>query len=70
MAGMGVSVLSVHAIVRELKQGVVKALAVRNCGFERSFYLIYRRQFDLMHHHRLFLDYMKNFNLREGESEE
>lgn len=70
IAGMGLSVLSVHALARELKQGVVFGLTVRKCRFERSFYLIYRRQFDLMNHHRLFLDYTKTFKLREDGSRE
>jgi DNA-binding transcriptional LysR family regulator len=70
IAGVGLSVLSVHAVARERKQGVVACLAVRTCSFERSFYLIYRRQFDLMHHHWLFLDYLKTFKLREDEPRE
>jgi len=66
IAGAGLSILSVHAIVRELKHGTVAALSVRDCRFERSFYLIYRKQFDLMNHHRLFLDYVRSFKLRES----
>jgi len=67
IAGVGLSILSIHAIAREVKQGAVAALTVRNCRLERSFYLIYRRQFDLMHHHQLFLDYLKAFELRGVE---
>ena len=61
IAGLGLSVLSVHAIRRELKSGVLAALAVEGCPIERSFYLIYRRQFDLMPHHKIFLDYVRAY---------
>jgi DNA-binding transcriptional LysR family regulator len=59
IAGVGVSILSIHAVTRELKQSILKAVPVRNFSMERSFYLIYRRQFDLMRHHRVFLDYVR-----------
>lgn len=68
ISGAGLSILSVHALCREIRQGIVAGLSVRNCRFERSFYLIYRRDFGLMQHHRLFLDYVRTFKLREGES--
>lgn len=61
VAGLGVSILSVHAVQRELKQGILRAVPIRNCRIERSFYLIYRRRFDLMHHHRLFLDFVRRY---------
>jgi DNA-binding transcriptional LysR family regulator len=60
IAGLGISVISVHAIRRELKQGVLTALAMEGCPGERSFYLIYRRQFDLMAHHKIFLAFVRN----------
>ncbi len=59
IAGLGVSVLSAHAVGRELQHGILRAVPLRDCRIERSFYLIYRRQFDLMRHHRLFLDYVR-----------
>jgi DNA-binding transcriptional LysR family regulator len=59
IAGVGVSILSIHAVTRELKQSILKAVPVRNSSMERSFYLIFRRQFDLMRHHHVFLDYVR-----------
>jgi DNA-binding transcriptional LysR family regulator len=61
IAGLGISVISVHAIRRELKAGILSALAIEGCPIERSFYLIYRRQFDLMTHHKIFLDFIRTY---------
>ena len=61
IAGLGISVISVHAIRRELKSGILAALAIEGCPIERSFYLIYRRQFDLMTHHKIFLEYIRAY---------
>jgi DNA-binding transcriptional LysR family regulator len=61
IAGLGISVVSVHAIRRELKSGLLTALAIEGCPIERSFYLIYRRQFDLMTHHKIFLEYVRAY---------
>jgi DNA-binding transcriptional LysR family regulator len=61
IAGLGISVVSVHAIRRELKSGILAALVIEGCPIERSFYLIYRRQFDLMTHHKIFLDFIRTY---------
>lgn len=61
IAGLGISVISVHAIRRELKSGILSALAIEGCPIERSFYLIYRRQFDLMTHHKIFIEYIRAY---------
>lgn len=61
IAGVGVSVLSLHAIRREIKSGVLAALSVEGCPIERSFHLIYRRHFDLMAHHKRFLEYIRAY---------
>lgn len=61
LAGLGVSVISAHAIRRELKSGLLAVLTIDECPMERSFYLIYRRQFDLMAHHKIFLDYIRAY---------
>jgi DNA-binding transcriptional LysR family regulator len=61
IAGLGISVISIHAIRRELKSGILAALAIEGCPIERSFYLIYRRQFDLMAHHKIFLEFIKSY---------
>ncbi|OPY03956.1 MAG: HTH-type transcriptional regulator CysL [Syntrophaceae bacterium PtaB.Bin038] len=61
IAGVGVSVLSLHAVRREVKSGVLAALSVEGCPIERHFHLIYRRQFDLMAHHKRFLEYIRAY---------
>ncbi len=61
IAGLGISVISVHAIRRELKTGILAAVAIESCPIERSFYLIYRRQFDLMAHHNIFLEFIRAY---------
>lgn len=63
IAGLGLSIVSIHAVARELRQGILKGIPLKGCRIERSFYLIYRRQFDLMRHHQLFIDYLKQFKL-------
>ena len=40
LAGLGVSVLSIHAMERELAQGLLAAVPVEDCAIERRFYLI------------------------------
>ncbi len=62
MAGLGVSILSVHAVGRELAEGLLIERPVENCTIERNFYLIYKKQMSLMRHHALFLD-----SVRESE---
>jgi DNA-binding transcriptional LysR family regulator len=66
LAGLGVSVLSIHAIAREINRGVIAEVPLKGCRIERYFYLIYRRQFALMHHHKLFLDFVKNHRLEKA----
>ncbi len=60
IAGLGVSVLSAYAVARELEYGMMAGLSIRNCRIERSFYLIFRRRFDLMRHHQVFLDFIRH----------
>ena len=66
LAGLGVSVISIHAIVREIERGLIVEVPLKGCRIERYFYLIYRRQFALMHHHKLFLDFIKNYRLEKA----
>ena len=63
IAGLGCSILSIHAVGRELRQQVVVEVPLDDCRIERYFYLIYRRQFSLMRHHRLFLDFVRGYKL-------
>ena len=56
LAGLGVSILSVFAVERELKQGLLAIVDVSDCKMERFFYLIYKKQFSLMKYHTHFIE--------------
>ena len=59
LAGLGVSILSVFAIERELKQGMLATVDISDCTVERYFYLIYKKQLSLMKYHKRFIDLVK-----------
>jgi DNA-binding transcriptional LysR family regulator len=59
IAGLGTSIISIHAVKRELKSGALSEIPFENHAIERNFYLIYRKQFGLMRHHTLFIDFVK-----------
>jgi len=59
IAGLGVSIISIHAVKRELKRGILFEIPFENHRIERNFYLIYKKQFGLMRHHELFLDFIR-----------
>jgi len=63
IAGLGASILSIHAIKRELKQGTLIEVPIKDCAIQRYFYLIYKKQFTLLHYHKLFLKFAKNYKL-------
>lgn len=58
IAGLGVSILSVHAVKRELARGDIAEIPIQGWQIERRVYLIYRHQLGIMKHHQLFLDYV------------
>lgn len=63
LAGLGVSVLSLHAIQREVGQGLLRAVPIEGCAIDRRFHLIYKKQFHLADHHRRFLNTVKQFQI-------
>jgi len=63
IAGLGASILSIHAIKRELRQGTLIGVPIQDCTIQRYFCLIYKKQFSLMHYHKLFLEFVKNYKL-------
>ena len=63
IASLGISILSIHAIKRELKQGTLIAMPIQDCTIQRYFYLIYKKQLSLMHHHKLFVEFVKSYKL-------
>jgi DNA-binding transcriptional LysR family regulator len=63
IAGLGISTISLHAVKREIANGLLVEMPVRNCRIERDFYVIYKKQLNLMKHHRLFFDFLKTFEI-------
>ena len=61
IAGLGVSILSIHAIKRELKRGLLLEITLTGCHIERDFYLIRQKQLDLKPFHKLFIDFIKGY---------
>lgn len=61
IAGVGLSVISWYAVRREIASGVLAALSIEGCSIERHFHVIHRRHFDLMTHHRIFLDFVRAY---------
>lgn len=62
IAGLGVSVISIHAVRRELQHGILRRVEIKNCRIERNFHIIYKRQFEPMPYHKLFLDFLRKDN--------
>jgi len=61
IAGWGVSVISIHAVSRELSQGLLCEIPLQGYSMERNFYLIYRRQFDFRPFHKTFINFIKRY---------
>ncbi|MDZ4163600.1 MAG: selenium metabolism-associated LysR family transcriptional regulator [Smithellaceae bacterium] len=66
IAGLGVSIISIHAVTRELAAGVVIEIPIVELEFKRSIYLIHRKGFKLSPQHKLFLDYLRSYQLSAG----
>lgn len=61
IAGLGVSVISHHAVAREVEDGVLAIVSLKEFTMERHIFLIYRTQFNLLPHHQLFLEWARKF---------
>lgn len=61
--GLGISVISVHAVKRELRQGLVVRIPLRSPRILRSFSIVTRKQFVPLPHHRAFLEYSKAYGI-------
>jgi len=59
IAGLGVSIISVYAIERELQQGMVAKIPIQGCRMERNFHLICRRNFYFRPFHKTFLGFLE-----------
>ena len=63
LASFGVSIISIHAIDRELSQQLLFQIPIQVCKIERNFYLIYLRQLELTSNHKLFIDFLKTYKV-------
>jgi DNA-binding transcriptional LysR family regulator len=63
IAGLGVSVLSIHSVKRELGQGILVRIPLEGPAIKRSFYMIRRKQFTLLPQHLLFMDIAKTHHI-------
>ena len=66
-AGVGVSILSRHAVEEDLKNGLLKAVAIRGVSFPRPFYLIQRKNRQVSPVCTAFLDHVRAGNSLEKE---
>lgn len=63
LAGLGLSVLSIHAIKREVDQGLLAAVPLEGCPVDRWFHLIHRKQFQPTRHHKRLINAIKQFQI-------
>lgn len=66
IAGLGISLISIHAVKRELEHGILREIPVRDCVIGRDIYVIYKRHFPFLRHHGLFMDFIENYRVREN----
>jgi molybdate transport repressor ModE-like protein len=60
LAGVGCSILSIHAVRREIELGLIREVGVEDWRIERSFYGIHRRHVNFLRCHHEFLDFLRN----------
>ena len=61
ISGLGVSILSIHAVRRDIEQGTLVRIPVKGPRILRSFFFIQRRQFTPQRHHKIFVDTAKAY---------
>jgi molybdate transport repressor ModE-like protein len=59
LAGVGCSLLSIHAVRREIEQGLIREVGVEDWRIERFFYGIYRRHANFLRCHHEFLEFLR-----------
>jgi DNA-binding transcriptional LysR family regulator len=59
IGGLGLSIISLYAVERELKQGLLTVVPLEGGNIERNFYLIYRKHQHLLNYHKRFLEVLK-----------
>jgi DNA-binding transcriptional LysR family regulator len=58
IAGLGVSVISIHAVSLELASRLLFEIPINSCRVERKFHLIYFKSFDFRPYHQTFVDFL------------
>jgi DNA-binding transcriptional LysR family regulator len=66
IAGLGVSIISIYAIKRELVQGLLLEIKLEGCNIERDFYLIHQKHLDIRPSHKLFIDFLESWGHLSG----
>lgn len=66
IAGLGVSIISIYAIKRELAQGLLLEIRLEGCNIERDFYLIHQKHLDIRPAHKLFIDFLESWGHLSG----
>lgn len=61
ISGLGISILSIHAVKRELKSGLLRRIPLELPRITRSFYMITRKGFAPLPHHRIFMERARGF---------
>lgn len=67
IAGLGASILSEFAVMREVRQGLVTLLQIEGWDIRRHFVLIHRKNTALPRHIVRFMDFLKDFRKLDKE---
>lgn len=59
-AGLGVSIISRHAVVDELRTGSVKEIAISSLEMKRQLYIATATKRTLPHHYQVFLEFLQH----------
>lgn len=59
ISGMGVSIISIHAVRRDIETSNLFEVPLEDCAIERDFHVIYLKQFMPQKYHTLFLDFLE-----------
>jgi DNA-binding transcriptional LysR family regulator len=58
--------MSLHSVRRELESGILLEIPIKECVIERDIYVIYKRRFPLRKHHKLFIEFVEDYRMREN----
>ncbi len=59
LEGLGISILSIFAVKRELELGELKQVSIKGHVIKRTFYLVYRKQFRPERHQEAFVNFVR-----------